>query len=165
MLTVQEAFEMGIVTLGINSKIQSGVMIGMDGFGFERDSDGILLKFPHNGKVSIGNDVEIHGPTVICRGSLDNTVIGHGTKIAGNVQIGHNSKIGNHVQIGPHTLVSGSAILEDFVTLHSYVLIEHGKTVGSNSEVGSFSYVRENIPSKELWYGIPAKKIKEWNTV
>jgi UDP-3-O-[3-hydroxymyristoyl] glucosamine N-acyltransferase len=42
----------------------------------------------------IEDDVEIGANTTIDRGSIDDTVIGAGTKIDNLVQIGHNVRIG-----------------------------------------------------------------------
>lgn len=165
VLTVAEAYDMGVVEIGTHCEIQSGAIIGVDGFGYERDAEGEIIKFPHLGKVKIGNNVSIHGPTVVNRGSMGDTVIGDGTKIAGNCQIGHNAYIGRHCLIGPYTLLSGSVKLQDFVNINAHVVVGHGITIGHHSEVGAFSYVKENIPFSELQWGIPAKKIKNWSTV
>ncbi len=165
ILTVADAYEMNLVEIGTNCEIQSGAIIGVDGFGYERAADGKIIKFPHLGKVKIGNNVHVHGPTVICRGSRGDTIIGDGTKIAGNCQIGHNVNIGRHCLIGPHSVISGSVKLQDFVNINAHVVIDHGITIGHHSEVGAFSYVKEDIPYSELQWGIPSKKIKNWSTV
>src|SRR2546430_10051145 len=44
-------------------------------------------KIPHVGRCIIGNDVEIGANTTVDRGSIDDTVIGDGTKIDNLVQI------------------------------------------------------------------------------
>ena len=67
---------------GNNSIIQSGVTIGEDGFAFVRNADGELERFPHIRGVKIGDNVEVGANTNIARGSLSDTTIGNGTKIA-----------------------------------------------------------------------------------
>jgi serine acetyltransferase len=33
-------------------------------------------------------------------------------------------------------------------------------TIGKNSLIAAYSFVNENVPTGELWGGVPAKKIK-----
>jgi len=67
--------------VGNNCVIQAGTIIGSDGFAFERDSGSLELeKFPHCGRVLIGNNVEIFTNCSIARGSISDTVIEDGTK-------------------------------------------------------------------------------------
>jgi UDP-3-O-[3-hydroxymyristoyl] glucosamine N-acyltransferase len=49
--------------IGERAIVHSGVVIGSDGFGFARESDGSWIKIPQNGRVVIGNDVEIGANT------------------------------------------------------------------------------------------------------
>lgn len=166
ILTMQDAYDMNVVEIGTNCEIQSGAIIGVDGFGYERDEYGKIMKFPHLGKVKIGDGVHVHGPTVINRGSMGDTIIGDGTKIAGNCQIGHNVNIGRHCLIGPYTLLSGSVKVKDYVNINANVLVDHGVTIGECSEIGACSYIRKDIPDHELWYGNPAKLIRStWSTI
>lgn len=166
ILTVADAYDMGVVEIGANCEIQSGAIIGLDGFGYERDAEGKIIKFPHLGKVKIGDNVSVHGPTIINRGSVGDTVIGDGTKIAGNCQIGHNVSIGRHCLIGPYTLLSGSVKIRDFVNINAHVVVNHGVTIGHHSEIGAYSYLREDVEPNELYYGIPARLQKSnWSTV
>src|SRR5690606_39337981 len=59
--------------------LHSGVVIGADGFGFVKDSDGAYVKFPQIGTVTIEDDVEIGANTCVDRGALGETRIGEGT--------------------------------------------------------------------------------------
>ena len=163
--TMQEAVEIGIIEHGKNCHFGSGAIIGTEGFGYERNENGELIKFPHYGKVVIGDNVDILGPTTITRGSIQDTVIGSGTKIAGNCQVGHNAQIGKHCLIGPHCTISGSSILEDYVTLNSYVIVDHGVRIGTKSEVGTFSYVRRDVEPLRRIFGIPITREEIWSTI
>ena len=93
--------------IGNNSIMKSGVTIGEDGFAFERNADGDLERFPHIRGVKIGDNVEVGANTNIARGSLSDTIIGNGTKIADMVHIGHNIVIGKHCQIEQERLSGG----------------------------------------------------------
>jgi UDP-3-O-[3-hydroxymyristoyl] glucosamine N-acyltransferase len=95
------------VRLGARVLIHSGSVLGADGFGFARDSDG-WVKVPQVGSVQIGDDVEIGANTTIDRGAIDDTVIGNGCKIDNQVQIGHNVVVGDLTVMAAFVGISGS---------------------------------------------------------
>ena len=66
--------------IGDNTIIQSGTVIGSDGFGTVIE-DGKHLNFPHIGSIVIGRDVWIGSNVTIDRGTIGETVIGDNTKI------------------------------------------------------------------------------------
>ena len=68
------------ITIGNNCIIDSGTVIGADGYGLISDEN-IHYKIPHIGSVYIGNDVWIGSNCSIDRGTLSNTVVGSGSKI------------------------------------------------------------------------------------
>jgi len=102
------------ITLGKHSKlgerviIQSGSVIGSDGFGLANDK-GQWFKIPQLGKVIIGNDVEIGANTTIDRGALGNTILENGVKLDNQIQIAHNVHIGAHTAIAGCVGIAGSA--------------------------------------------------------
>src|SRR5690606_29043197 len=61
--------------IGKNSRIRSCSSIGGDGFGFERIEGGMPLRFPHLGRVVIGENVEIGALNSIAKGTLSDTEI------------------------------------------------------------------------------------------
>jgi UDP-3-O-[3-hydroxymyristoyl] glucosamine N-acyltransferase len=156
IMTTDTAHKLGLVTIGKNCRIQEGVIIGTDGFGYERNEQYQLEKFPHRFGVVIGDNVDIYGPTVICRGSWRDTVIKDGTKIAGNCQIGHNSVIGKHCIIGPHVIVGGSVEIGDYVDVWAGTMLLPHVTIGRHAVVGSMSLVNKKVkPNTRVW-GVPA---------
>jgi UDP-3-O-[3-hydroxymyristoyl] glucosamine N-acyltransferase len=81
--------------LGKRVIVHSGAVIGSDGFGYIPGKGGEThRKIPHVGRCLIGDDIEIGANTCIDRGSVDDTVIGSGTKIDNLVHIAHNVRIG-----------------------------------------------------------------------
>ncbi|MDW3203082.1 UDP-3-O-(3-hydroxymyristoyl)glucosamine N-acyltransferase, partial [Vibrio sp. 1865] len=62
------------VSLGDDCLVQSGTVIGSDGFGYANDK-GEWIKIPQLGSVRIGNRVEIGACTTIDRGALEDTII------------------------------------------------------------------------------------------
>jgi len=145
---------------GNNSIIQSGVTIGEDGFAFERNADGELERFPHIRGVKIGDNVEVGANTNIARGSLSDTIIGNGTKVADMVHIGHNILIGKHCQIAAGTAIGGSTKIGDmcWTGLNSTLRKVH---VGNNVIVGCGAVVLHDVPDGDIVAGVPAKSIKD----
>ena len=88
--------------------INSGVVVGSDGYGFDQVDVGEHRKIPHLGKVIIENDVEIGANTTIDRARIEETRIGEGTKIDNLVQIGHNVRIGKGCLIVAQVGIAGS---------------------------------------------------------
>jgi UDP-3-O-[3-hydroxymyristoyl] glucosamine N-acyltransferase len=97
--------------VGARAVIHSGAVIGADGFGFARDSDGAWVKIPQVGRVLIGDDVEIGAGTTIDRGALGDTVIEDGVKLDNQIQVGHNVKIGAHSALAGCVGIAGSAVI------------------------------------------------------
>ena len=81
------------VIIGARTRVFAGTVIGSDGFGYERDDDGAMIKLAHLGGVVIGADVEIGSNPSIDRGTLDDTVIGDRCKIDNLVHVAHNVRI------------------------------------------------------------------------
>ncbi len=96
------------VTVGARVVIQSGAVIGGEGFGFA-NHQGVWHKIAQIGGVTIGNDVEIGANTTIDRGALSDTLIGNGVKLDNQIQIAHNVQIGDHTAIAACVGISGSA--------------------------------------------------------
>ncbi len=143
--------------IGRNVIIHSGVVIGADGFGFEKTEDGRLNKFLHYGGVIVEDDVEVGANTCIDRGTLSSTIIGRGTKIDNLVQIGHN------VEIGENCAVIGLSVFSGGVKAHRGAWIAPGSSVrekivlGENSTVGLGGVVVKHVEPGTTVYGNPAR--------
>jgi UDP-3-O-[3-hydroxymyristoyl] glucosamine N-acyltransferase len=95
------------VIIGRRVVIQSGAVIGGEGFGFA-NHQGKWEKIAQLGGVSIGDDVEIGANTTIDRGALANTVISDGVKLDNQIMIAHNVQIGEHTAMAACVGISGS---------------------------------------------------------
>ena len=84
------------VKIGARSVVHANAVLGADGFGFARSSDGALAPIAQLGGVTLGRDVSIGAATTIDRGAIEDTLIEDGVKIDNQVQIGHNCRIGAH---------------------------------------------------------------------
>jgi UDP-3-O-[3-hydroxymyristoyl] glucosamine N-acyltransferase len=148
--------------IGDRAIIHPGCSIGQDGFGFVMGAKG-HAKVPQLARVIIQDDVEIGSNTTIDRGGLRDTVIGEGSKIDNLVQIGHNVTIGRHCIVISQCGLSGSVVLEDYVTLAGQVGIADHVVIGEGAVVGAKSGVNSNIPAGEKWLGYPAMPGREFH--
>jgi UDP-3-O-[3-hydroxymyristoyl] glucosamine N-acyltransferase len=147
-------------TLGDRVTVHSGARIGSDGFGYVY-TKGAHEKIPHVGRCLIGNDVEIGANTTIDRGSIDDTVVGDGTKIDNLVQVGHNVRIGRLCLLVAQAGVAGSSRIEDGAVLAGQVGIAGHLTVGAGAKLAAQAGVISDVPPGETWSGYPARPHRE----
>ncbi|MFJ3447764.1 MULTISPECIES: UDP-3-O-(3-hydroxymyristoyl)glucosamine N-acyltransferase [Pseudomonas] len=95
------------VTIGKRVVIQSGAVIGGEGFGFANEK-GVWQKIAQIGGVTLGDDVEIGVNTAVDRGALSDTLIGNGVKLDNQIQIAHNVQVGDHTAMAACVGISGS---------------------------------------------------------
>jgi len=95
------------VTIGKRVVIQSGAVIGGEGFGFANEK-GVWRKIAQIGGVTLGDDVEIGVNTAVDRGALSDTRIGDGVKLDNQIQIAHNVQVGDHTAMAACVGISGS---------------------------------------------------------
>jgi UDP-3-O-[3-hydroxymyristoyl] glucosamine N-acyltransferase len=146
--------------IGNRVTLHAGVRIGSDGFGYVQ-RDGQHVKIPHVGRCLIEDDVEVGANTTIDRGSIDDTVIGAGTKIDNLVQIGHNVRIGKGCLIMGQAGIAGSVRVEDGCMILGQVGIAGHHTIGKGARVAAQAGVFGDIPAGETWSGYPARPHKE----
>ena len=131
------------VRIGCNCTIQSLSVIGEDGYGYAEDESHIKTMVKHFGGVSIGDNVFIGCHTNIARGTIDDTVIESGTKIAPDTTISHNDYIGKNASILCAKLY-GSVVIGDNAYV-STCIVRNLVKVGSNAIVGMGSVVTKDI--------------------
>ncbi|MGI9140214.1 MAG: UDP-3-O-(3-hydroxymyristoyl)glucosamine N-acyltransferase [Gemmatimonadaceae bacterium] len=146
--------------LGERVRIQSGARIGCDGFGYVF-RDGAHQPIPHVGRCVIGDDVDVGANTTIDRGSVDDTVIGAGTKIDNLVQIGHNVRMGKLCLIMAHVGIAGSVHLEDGVIMAGQSGAAGHVTIGARARIAGRGAVISDVPAGETWSGYPARPHRE----
>jgi len=147
------------ITIGENCIIDSGTVIGSDGFGLISD-DNIHYKMPHIGSVCIDDNVWIGSNCCVDRGTLSNTVIGSGTKLDNLIHIAHNVNIGKNCLLAAHVGIAGSTIIEDNVTLAGQVGVIGHLTIGRDTIVASKAAVYQSLEAGSIVSGIPARPHK-----
>lgn len=144
------------VTMGKNVYIGSGCVIGEDGFAYDR-IDGKLKRFPHLGKVILGDNVEVEANTHIARGSLKDTVLCDGVKVDANVHIAHNVFIDEDTMVTAGVTIGGSARIGKRVWVGLNAIIRDGITIGDDAFIGMGSVVVRDVPPNVTVMGNPAR--------
>ena len=149
------------VVIGNNCLIKSHAIIGEDGFGFEFDERSRHPeRIPHTGSVVISDFVEVGAGSVVCQGTLDNTIIGPHTKLDDQVFIAHNC------QIGMNSLIIAKAELSGGVHVGNGVWIGPGSTVkehvkiGDGAMIGIGANVLDDVDPGVVVVGNPAKFLR-----
>jgi UDP-3-O-[3-hydroxymyristoyl] glucosamine N-acyltransferase len=148
--------------IGQNVTIYPGTVVGSDGFGYSRNEDGTLEKFPHFGGVIIEDNVEIGSNSSIDKGTLGNTIIKSGVKIDNLVHIAHNVIIGENTLVIANCMIGGSVKIGKNCWISPSTNILNGLQIGDNVMTGMNSTVTKSIPSNETWAGSPAKPLNEF---
>lgn len=146
--------------LGDRVQIHSGARIGSDGFGYVF-GQGKHQKIPHVGHCILADDVEVGANTTIDRGSIDDTVIGAGTKIDNLVQIGHNVRIGKLCLLMSQVGIAGSTHIGDGVIMAGQAGIGGHIEIGDGARIAGQAGVFGDVPPGETWSGYPARPHRE----
>lgn len=168
------------VSIGNQVIIHHGASIGADGFSFVTEtpnnietakqegqvkgdfSEQRIYKIPSLGSVKICDDVEIGANTAIDRGTIENTVIGKGTKIDNLVQIGHNCKVGQNCLIVSQVGISGSVKVGNRVVIAGQAGIADHVDIGDDAIVMAQSGISKSVDEKSIVIGSPAMPRKEY---
>lgn len=147
------------VKIGCCCTIQSLTVLGEDGYGYSENDLHIKTMIRHFGGVFVGDNVFIGSHTNIARGTIDDTVIGSGTKIAPSTHIGHNNYISKNASIVCSRLFGSVTVGENAYISASTV--RNQAKVGKDAIVGMGSVVTADVEANKVVVGAPAKIIRE----
>lgn len=150
------------VKLGHRVVLQDGAVIGSDGYGFARNTDGTHVKIPQLGGVVIEDDVEIGANTTIDRPAVGETRIQAGAKIDNLVQIAHGVTIGRNVLLAAQVGIAGSTTLEDSVTLAGQVGVAGHVTIGKGTVATAQTGIPHSVDAGAVVSGYPAIPNRDW---
>lgn len=141
--------------------IQSGTVIGSDGFGYTSEG-GKHHKIPHTGIVRIDNDVEIGAGNTIDRATFGETRIQSGVKTDNLVHIAHNVVVGENSLLVGQVGISGSVTIGKNTILAGQAGIAGHLNIGNNAIVGPQAGLAKSVPDGETVSGSPAMPHRLW---
>ncbi len=147
--------------LGQRCVVKAGAVLGGTGFGYISGRDG-HRRIPHVGGCVLGDEVEIGSNSCVDRGSIDDTVIGRGTKIDNHVHIGHNARVGQGCLLMGGVLLAGSAEIGNGVILAGGSGVASHVRVGDRARIGAKSAVDSPVPDGTDATGYPARPHREF---
>ena len=142
--------------------LQNGVVVGGDGFGFAKDSQGRHNKIVQSGPTVIEDDVEIQALTNIDRATVGETRVKRGAKIDSLVQVGHACVVGEDNIICAQTGLAGSSILGNNVLLAGQVGVSGHLTIRDNAIIYAQSGIGGDVKEGAVMSGSPAFEAREW---
>ncbi len=140
--------------VGARSVLAEGSVVGGQGFGFVEEG-GKVRRFPHQGRVVIGEDVEVGANSCIDRGALGDTTVGDRTKIDNLVQIGHNVRIGSDCILCGCVAIAGSAVLGNGCSIGGAACIKGHIELADGVQVMGMTAVLNSITEPGEVYGGP----------
>jgi len=150
------------VSIGHRVVLQDGVVLGGDGYGFVRRSDGTHEKIPQVAGVVIEDDVEIGANSTIDRPAIGETRIRAGTKIDNLVHIAHGVSIGRRALLAAQVGIAGSTIVEDDVMMAGQSGVTGHVRIGAGAIVGAKSAVLQSVDAGSFVTGHPAFDHTDW---
>lgn len=164
------------VTIGPNSVIYSKTEIG-DGTRVDANcsigTEGMMWVWDGNkkvflrqlGGVVIGENCVIGSNTAIVRGSAnEQTIIEDGVNIAPGCCIGHGTYIGKNVHFANNVTIGGSVSISEYNFIGCGSIINPGVSINeSDVVIGAGTTVTKSINESGVYFGLPAKKIKNIN--
>ena len=152
---------LGGTRIGAQVRLQPGVVVGADGFGYAPNGPH-NIKVPQVGGVRIESDVEIGANACVDRGALSDTQIGAGSKIDDLVLVGHGAEIGEDVVLVGQVGLAGGAQIGDRSVLAGQAGVAPFVRVGNDARVGARGGVTRDMPSRAAWSGMPAIPHRDW---
>lgn len=147
--------------LGEDCRIQSGAVIGAEGFGYAF-ADG-WQAIHQTGRVRIGNKVHIGANTTIDRGAIDDTVIEDGVILDNQIQIAHNVHIGKNTAIAGCVGIAGSTLIGANCQIGGASNIVGHISIADGVVLNATSYVSQSIDKPGRYSsGMPLQASSEW---
>jgi len=137
------------VEIGQDCFIQSGAVIGSEGYEYKRTSRGIISVY-HDGKVIVGNNVAIGANATIVKGfSFRQTIIEDEVKIDNLVYIAHGVQIKQGTFIIGCAMISGSVDVGKNVWIGPAAVTSNGIKIGQDAYITMGSVVSKNVRDAE----------------
>jgi len=153
------------VSIGNRVTLQSGCVIGGDGFGYVIGADGTARKIVQGGTVVLEDDVEIGANSTIDRAAVGATRIRRGAKLDNLVMVAHGCTVGEGSALAAQVGLSGSTRVGRFVRLGGQVGAAGHLTIGDGAQVAAQSGVPNDVAPGAVVGGYPAVEMHVWRRI
>lgn len=147
--------------IGARVRIQSGTVIGSDGFGYAREGER-YVRMPHRGIVQIDDEAEIGAGNTIDRATYGRTWLQRGVKTDNLVHIAHNVTVGENTVIVAQVGISGSVTIGRQVILAGQAGVTGHLSIGDGATVGPQAGVARSVGAGEVVSGTPQMPHRQW---
>ena len=144
------------VSIGDDVTLQNGAIIGSDGFGFAKQSDGSHYKILQTGTVVLEDRVEIQAHACIDRATVGETRIRRGAKVDNLVQVAHGCDVGEHTLLCGQAGLAGSTKVGRSVILTGQVGAAGHLTIGDNVIATAQTGIPHDVKPNSVISGYPA---------
>jgi UDP-3-O-[3-hydroxymyristoyl] glucosamine N-acyltransferase len=148
--------------IGDRVLLQNGAIIGGDGLGFAKRSDGVWHKMVQTGPAVLEDDVEVQSNSCVDRATVGETRVGRGTKIDDLVLVGHATQVGANTMLCGQVGLAGSTHIGSNCILAGQVGTAGHLTVGDGTVITAQSGVPNDVPARALYSGYPAVENRQW---
>lgn len=147
-------------SIGNRVILQNGVVIGGDGFGFAKRSDGRWHKILQNAPVIIEDDVEIQSNACVDRATVGETRIRRGAKIDDLVLVGHACDVGEDSILCGQVGLAGSTRVGNRCILAGQVGSSGHIDIGDDAVATAQAGLHTDVPAGSMYSGSPAVENK-----
>ena len=147
--------------IGDNFECKSNTTIASEGYGYAHDHLGNHYRIPHTGRVVIHDDVHIGANCSIDRGTIEDSVIGRGTKIDNQVHFGHNLVIGKNGLVTANAVTAGSCKIGDNFISGGLIGLGGHLEIADNVNLAGFAAVTKSIDKPGAYGGNPLEPLKD----
>lgn len=150
------------VRMGTHGRVQSGAVIGSEGFGYARTAAG-WQQIQQTGGVLIGDRVHVGANTTIDCGAIDPTIIADGVILDNQIQIAHNVQIGKNTAIAGCTGIAGSTRIGENCQIGGACNIVGHITITDSVIINAASLVSRSIEvAGRYGSGMPLQPEQAW---
>jgi UDP-3-O-[3-hydroxymyristoyl] glucosamine N-acyltransferase len=147
------------VRIGSHCNIDSGAVIGEEGFAFVRDADGTPLRMLHLGGVILGDRVEVGSLATVCQGTLAPTILEDDVKVDARVHIAHNCWLKKKTLVAAGAVVCGGVTVGELSVVGGAVSVLENVHIGARAVVELGAVVLRNVPAGTTVAGNPARPL------
>ncbi len=148
--------------IGNDCEIKSHAVIGSEGFGYAHDHLGQHYRIPHTGRVILNDKVHVGAGTAIDRGTLNDSIIGEGTKIDNQCHLAHNTVVGKHGLITAQFVAAGSSTIGDHFVCGGKTAVTGHIEITDHVNVAGLSAISNDVLKPGHYGGYPLQPIKDY---